>query len=118
MICFTYFCLISFTFFFYLISFFYLRFSYEGLWRQKLQTYVEFPIEDLALRSSNSNESNYSLYGVVNHYGTLEGGHYTAFSRSKNTKNQWHRFDDQEITQISTADVKTQAAYVLFYRNT
>ena len=58
---------------------------------------------------------HYSLYGVVNHYGTLEGGHYTAFSQNHN-KYKWHRFDDQEITQINSAEVKSQAAYILFYR--
>lgn len=94
-----------------------IRFLYEGVWRQKIQTFVEFPIETLTMPSLSSSDSRYMLYGVVNHYGTLEGGHYTAFSQNP-TKYKWHRFDDQEVTQISTADVKTQAAYILFYVNT
>jgi len=72
---------------------------------------MEFPIDELSIGQINK----YNLYGVVNHYGTLEGGHYTAFSRNEG-KYKWHRFDDQEITSINTADVKTQAAYILFYR--
>lgn len=100
------------------------RFSYEGLWRQKLQTFVEFPIEDLNLkhhRSYTSNEANqqsrYNLYGVINHYGTLEGGHYTAVSKNPQ-KQKWYKYDDQEVTPITQADVKTQAAYILFYVST
>ena len=94
-----------------------LRFLYEGVWRQKIQTYVEFPLDGLMMPSRSNNDSRYQLYGVVNHYGTLEGGHYTAFSQNLN-KYKWHRFDDQEVSQMNPADVKTQAAYILFYVNT
>ncbi|RWS31583.1 ubiquitin carboxyl-terminal hydrolase 8-like protein [Leptotrombidium deliense] len=97
------------------------RFSYEGMWRQKLQTSIEFPLTDLSLRNFryvNQNDItqqySYDLYGVVNHYGTLEGGHYTAFCKHMNTK-RWYKFDDHEVSEISSLDVKTQAAYILFY---
>ncbi|RWS05382.1 ubiquitin carboxyl-terminal hydrolase 8-like protein [Dinothrombium tinctorium] len=98
------------------------RFSYEGMWRQKLQTSIEFPLSDLNLKNYryvNQNDVTqqsltYDLYAVVNHYGTLEGGHYVAYCKHASTK-RWYKFDDHEVTELSAADVKTQAAYILFY---
>lgn len=97
------------------------RFSYEGMWRQKLQTFVEFPLTDLILKNYryfNYNEPNeslaYNLHGIVNHHGTLEGGHYIAFCKNQ-MKNKWYKYDDHEVTEISAADVKTHAAYILFF---
>jgi len=57
----------------------------------------------------------YNLYGVSNHYGTMEGGHYTAYC--KNTAyNKWYKFDDHEVSDISSSDdVSSGAAYILFY---
>ena len=31
---------------------------------------------------------------VSNHFGSLEGGHYTAYCNS-NVQRRWHKFDDQ-----------------------
>jgi len=56
----------------------------------------------------------YNLYGVSNHYGTMEGGHYTAYC--KNTAySKWYKFDDHEVSEISSSDVSSGAAYILFY---
>lgn len=60
------------------------RFSYNRFSKSKLGTFVDFPVEDLDLthyivhRTSEVSE-RYSLYAIVNHYGSLSGGHYTAF---------------------------------------
>ena len=83
---------------------------------------VDFPLSDLKLakyRSCNSLDTigfdaSYELYGVVNHYGTLEGGHYVAYCKN-DQKNRWFKYDDHEVTELSTADVKSHAAYLLFY---
>ncbi|XP_061100881.1 ubiquitin carboxyl-terminal hydrolase 8-like [Conger conger] len=94
------------------------RFSYEGRWKQKLQTSVDFPLENLDLSQyvigSKHNLKRYNLYGVSNHYGGLDGGHYTAYC--KNSKRQrWFKFDDHEVMEISTSSVKSPAAYIIFY---
>ncbi len=48
--------------------FFFCRFSYEGRWKQKLQTYVDFPLDSLDLAQyvigPKQNLKRYSLYGV------------------------------------------------------
>lgn len=62
------------------------RFSYSRFLKNKLETYVDFPIHDLDLSTfvaySNGRSSHrYMLYAISNHYGSMGGGHYTAFIR-------------------------------------
>ncbi|KAM5171304.1 ubiquitin carboxyl-terminal hydrolase 8 isoform 2-T2 [Mantella aurantiaca] len=93
------------------------RFSYEGRWKQKLQTCVDFPLEYLDLSQyviGPKTFKKYSLFGVSNHYGGLDGGHYTAFCKNA-LKQKWYKFDDHEVSDISVSSVKTSAAYILFY---
>ncbi|XP_047219609.1 ubiquitin carboxyl-terminal hydrolase 8 [Girardinichthys multiradiatus] len=94
------------------------RFSYEGRWKQKLQTSVDFPLDNLDLAQyvigPKQNLKRYNLYGVSNHYGGLDGGHYTAYCKNSD-KQRWYKFDDHEVTEISSSSVKSSAAYILFY---
>lgn len=61
-----------------------------------------------------SDELNAPLFPSQNHYGGLDGGHYTAFCKNA-LKQRWYKFDDHEVTEISTPTVKSSAAYILFY---
>uniref|UniRef100_A0A8C3RQH2 Ubiquitin carboxyl-terminal hydrolase 8 n=1 Tax=Chelydra serpentina TaxID=8475 RepID=A0A8C3RQH2_CHESE len=92
------------------------RFSYDGRWKQKLQTSVDFPLESLDLSQyvigPKSNLKRFNLFS--NHYGGLDGGHYTAYCRNA-TKQRWYKFDDHEVSEISASSVKSSAAYILFY---
>ncbi|XP_029931686.1 ubiquitin carboxyl-terminal hydrolase 8 isoform X2 [Myripristis murdjan] len=94
------------------------RFSYEGRWKQKLQTSVDFPLDSLDLAQyvigPKQSLKRYSLYGVSNHYGGLDGGHYTAYCKNY-PKQRWFKFDDHEVSEMSTSSVKSSAAYILFY---
>eukprot|EP00079_Xenopus_tropicalis_P022925 XP_012814954.1 PREDICTED: ubiquitin carboxyl-terminal hydrolase 8 isoform X2 [Xenopus tropicalis] len=93
------------------------RFSFEGRWRQKLQSYVDFPLESLDLSQyviGPKNVKTYNLFGVSNHYGGLDGGHYTAYCKNA-LKQRWFKFDDHDVSEISVSSVKTSAAYMLFY---
>uniref|UniRef100_A0A803TDJ8 Ubiquitin carboxyl-terminal hydrolase n=1 Tax=Anolis carolinensis TaxID=28377 RepID=A0A803TDJ8_ANOCA len=94
------------------------RFSYDGRWKQKLQTSVDFPLESLDVSQyvigPKSNSKRYNLFAVSNHYGGLDGGHYTAYCKNA-TKQRWYKFDDHEVSEISTSSVKSSAAYILFY---
>ncbi|KAL8197266.1 UNVERIFIED_CONTAM: Ubiquitin carboxyl-terminal hydrolase 8 [Gekko kuhli] len=94
------------------------RFSYDGRWKQKLQTSVDFPLESLDLQQyvigPKSNLRRYNLFAVSNHYGGLDGGHYTAYCKNA-AKQRWYRFDDHEVSDISSSSVKSSAAYILFY---
>ncbi|KAK3925466.1 Ubiquitin carboxyl-terminal hydrolase 8 [Frankliniella fusca] len=91
------------------------RFYADGFY-QKRQTFVDFPLENLDMRNYTPNGNQqytiYNLCGVSNHYGTLEGGHYTAFCRNGL---KWYKYDDQDVSEISRSDVKSSNAYILFY---
>uniref|UniRef100_A0A674AF68 Ubiquitin carboxyl-terminal hydrolase 8 n=1 Tax=Salmo trutta TaxID=8032 RepID=A0A674AF68_SALTR len=94
------------------------RFSYEGRWKQKLQTTVDFPLENLDLSQyvigPRASLKRYNLFGVSNHYGGLDGGHYTAYCKNA-MKQRWYKFDDHEVSEISTSTVKSSAAYIFFF---
>ncbi|XP_041356247.1 ubiquitin carboxyl-terminal hydrolase 8-like [Gigantopelta aegis] len=93
------------------------RFVRDGMWVQKTTSYVDFPLSDLELTDwvqGIKPKSRYNLYGVSNHYGTMEGGHYTAFCRNPESR-RWHKFDDHEVYEMSTSEVKSPAAYFLYY---
>ncbi|GAB1605796.1 ubiquitin carboxyl-terminal hydrolase 8-like [Argonauta hians] len=93
------------------------RFSHEGVWRHKLNTFVDFPIETLDMSNyvcSSNSKAVYQLFAVSNHYGTMKGGHYISFCKNPSLK-KWYKFDDQEISEMIAPEVKTSAAFVLFY---
>ena len=52
------------------------------------------------------------LYGVVEHIGTFEGGHYVAFVR---LGSQWYRMNDSVVKQVEEAEVLRAQAFLLFY---
>jgi hypothetical protein len=79
----------------------------------------------------------YRLYAVVNHFGSLGGGHYTAYARMPpgsrlavgdlggapdpdTNAPTWHLYDDSSVQPVMQhppeAAAVTPAAYVLFYR--
>ncbi|KAG8434547.1 hypothetical protein GDO86_012792 [Hymenochirus boettgeri] len=93
------------------------RFS-EGRYRSgKLSTFVNFPLRDLDLRefSSESNpHATYNLYAVSNHSGTTMGGHYTAYCKNP-SNGEWYTFNDSRVTAMSSSQVRSSDAYVLFY---
>lgn len=57
----------------------------------------------------------YELCGIVNHFGSMGGGHYTAYAKNCLTS-KWTEFDDSRTIPIRQEKLCTDAAYVLFYR--
>ena len=85
---------------------------------EKLATVVDFPLEGLDMREfvlgPERSRQVYDLYAVSNHFGSMLGGHYTAFVRSGD---RWFDMDDSSVSEIrSPTDVVSSAAYMLFYR--
>ena len=109
-----------------------------GLRREKLDTFVDLPIHGLDMSrhcaayyepfDNNRDEipvydkipAEYDLFGVINHFGRLGFGHYTAFARRWNITGiepEWALFDDSSVSRVADeSSVVTPAAYVLFYR--
>lgn len=93
------------------------RFFESRIQTSKLTTFVNFPLRDLDLRefaAENTNHAVYNLYAVSNHSGTTMGGHYTAYCRSP-ASGEWHQFNDSSVTPMSSSQVRTSDAYLLFY---
>ncbi|QCE09523.1 ubiquitin carboxyl-terminal hydrolase 8 [Vigna unguiculata] len=94
------------------------RFQYSRYLKNKLETCVDFPVDNLDLTAyishGNGESYHYTLYAVSNHYGSMGGGHYTAFVHRGG--DQWYDFDDSHVNPISKEKIKSSAAYVLFYR--
>ncbi|MCH95006.1 ubiquitin carboxyl-terminal hydrolase 8-like, partial [Trifolium medium] len=86
--------------------------------KNKLETYVDFPVDNLDLSAyithGNQKSYHYTLYAISNHFGSMGGGHYTAFVHHGG--DQWYDFDDSRVYPISKEKIKSSAAYVLFYR--
>ncbi|XP_046972302.1 ubiquitin carboxyl-terminal hydrolase 8 isoform X1 [Vanessa cardui] len=84
---------------------------------RKKQTYIDFPLEDLDMRQFSLDcpgNPLYNLYAVSNHYGSMEGGHYTAYCKSS-VYGKWYKYDDHLVTEIPASEVRSSAAYILFY---
>ncbi|KAL7565673.1 hypothetical protein ACA910_019764 [Epithemia clementina (nom. ined.)] len=113
------------------------RFEFKNvLRRDKLETLVNFSLDGLDMGahcghpSSNYNQPHddfvddsvpamYDLFAVVNHYGRMGFGHYTAFVRNWDEQEispDWRLFDDSMVCDVGQGDsVVSSAAYVLFY---
>ncbi|XP_020247704.1 ubiquitin carboxyl-terminal hydrolase 9-like [Asparagus officinalis] len=98
------------------------RFSYSRCMKNKLDTFVNFPVHGLDLSQYVKHNSDaarqthvYELYAVSNHYGGLGGGHYSAYAKLIE-EDSWFHFDDSFVSPASEDSIQTTAAYVLFYR--
>ena len=92
------------------------RFSPCG--EYKRHDLVDFPMTDLDLTryvsGYNAQQYKYELFGVCNHIGGVQGGHYTAFVKNADLK--WLEYNDTHVTEIREDQVVSQSAYCLFYR--
>lgn len=101
-------------------------FSYGGMQREKIDILVDFPLENLDMRPFCKGSGEcfdpilYDLFSVCNHYGRMGFGHYTAFARDwrpdGRLSSAWGLFDDDDVSDCSEEEVKTNAAYMLFYK--
>ncbi|OMO77304.1 Peptidase C19, ubiquitin carboxyl-terminal hydrolase 2 [Corchorus capsularis] len=95
------------------------RFKTEGVYVEKIDKHVEFPLElDLEpytiCDQRSDDELKYRLYAVVKHSGCRPtSGHYVCFIRS--SPDTWHRLNDSRVTEVKEEAVLSQEAYILFY---
>lgn len=122
------------------------RFQQAGFNLRKVNRHIKFPeVIDLApfctVKCKNVAEGStkvlYSLYGVVEHSGTMRSGHYTAYAKMRNmnkhlsdlvlkgqspealetepVKGQWFHISDTHVQAVSLSKVLSSQAYLLFY---
>lgn len=73
----------------------------------KNQDHVDFPLSGLNMSQYLSklnphysvDDNIYDLYGVINHFGSLNFGHYTANCYNEEAK-AWFNFNDSSVTKI------------------
>ncbi|GMI89984.1 ubiquitin-specific protease 2 [Hibiscus trionum] len=75
-------------------------------------------------RCKDADNCIYSLVGVVEHSGTMRGGHYIAYVRggekgsgtdTEHVGSQWYYVSDHHVRQASIEEVLRCEAYILFY---
>ncbi|XP_056908123.1 ubiquitin carboxyl-terminal hydrolase 3 isoform X1 [Takifugu flavidus] len=96
------------------------RFHWTAFLRNKIDTYVEFPLKGLDMRGYLLEPENslpescvYDLVAVVVHHGSGVGsGHYTAYGSHEGC---WYHFNDSTVTLTNEDAVRKAKAYILFY---
>lgn len=98
------------------------RFVFNSMYREKIDTLVKFPLENLNLAPWLGNDEYgadggrlYDLFAVSNHSGGLAGGHYTAYVKNR-TDGQWYCHNDSSVYRVEQSEVVSNQAYVLFYQ--
>lgn len=98
------------------------RFEHSSQVDKKISTFIAFPAE-LNMQPFMSKQSGvgdgdigdfrYSLYAVINHVGSLDAGHYTAYVRHH--RDVWVKCDDHIIKTATLKQVLDSEGYMLFY---
>jgi ubiquitin carboxyl-terminal hydrolase 4/11/15 len=95
------------------------RFQYSRFNRDKLDTFIDFPITNLDFSpyvlGPQSVPPIYDLFAISNHMGGMGGGHYTAYALN-HIDGKWYSFNDSLLHEVSSNTIKSASAYVLFYR--
>ncbi|KAM8975168.1 ubiquitin carboxyl-terminal hydrolase 16 [Pelodytes ibericus] len=122
------------------------RFQQNGFNLHKINKHIKFPeLIDLApfctVKCKNIPEGEskllYSLYGVIEHSGTMRSGHYTAYVKLRNpnpelcelvlrgvlpeepsmepNKGHWYHVSDSHVQAVPLSKVLSSQAYLLFY---
>ena len=96
------------------------RFNHNSFWGSKISTHIEFDVDgfDTSPFCSDDQEQDctFDLFGVVEHIGSVSGGHYVAYAKH-HVNNSWLKFDDSKVSKVTIDDVKSCQAYLLFYIN-
>ena len=85
----------------------------------KINSFVEFPVETFDMKpfcKKKDENGKYELIGVSNHFGEMNGGHYTAYCKNHFT-GTWFEFDDTGVSKCrDEKEMVSEAAYMLFYK--
>ena len=91
------------------------RFKYILTNSVKIQNLVKFPLENLPLQNYVSQKNinyKYNLFGVINHSGNLEWGHYTSIFK---VNDSWFYYDDSHVNEIKSG-IESKKVYMLIYK--
>lgn len=86
----------------------------------KNQTAIKIPVENVDfskyVEGYNKESYVYDLYGICNHHGDENFGHYTSTVKTANSK--WYNFNDTNVKEVSIpkSEIVGNTPYCLFYR--
>ena len=101
------------------------RYTQMGSSVYKVNKFIEYPnILKLGKYLCSGDEGNYELYGIINHAGIMNGGHYYSFIRDytiadgKSKFSQgWMVCNDTQVSHITDQEaMNSKNAYMLFYQ--
>ncbi|KAL4467923.1 hypothetical protein ABPG72_022837 [Tetrahymena utriculariae] len=84
----------------------------------KIQKNIDFKTElnlqEYSLSKQYSPTTNYILYAMITHQGSVAwGGHY--YSYIKDSSENWFCMNDSSVKQVSLNEIKNEPPYLLFY---
>ena len=91
------------------------RFKYILTNSIKIQNLITFPLENLPLQNYVSQKNinyKYNLFGVINHSGSLEWGHYYSIFK---VNESWLNYDDSHVSEIK-GGIESKKVYMLIYK--
>jgi ubiquitin carboxyl-terminal hydrolase 8 len=94
------------------------RFKTMGQMRRKITNCIDFPLTGLNLDDycfDKIQTDIYDLYGIVNHSGSLNGGHYIAHTKNR-INHKFYEFNDSHCVYMNDdSKLVDNSAYLLFY---
>lgn len=86
----------------------------------KIRKSVTFPVNNLNLKEfhfETRTSYSYDLYGIIEHMGGCNGGHYIAYCKNMDTE-EWFKFDDTKVTNVENImqEINLREYYILFYK--
>ena len=91
------------------------RFKYILTNSIKIQNLIKFPLDDLPLENYVSQKNindKYNLFGLINHSGSVEWGHYNSIFK---VNDSWLCFDDSHVSEIKNG-IESKKVYMLIYK--
>lgn len=96
---------------------------------QKKNTIVDYPehlnLNEYCFNNSGNYSNKFTLFGVICHFGNLNGGHYINYTRRIRNINDeyiytpWFRCNDELVNPVAQDEViNNKLAYILFYHRT
>lgn len=99
------------------------RFRYDSGWFNgtKNSKVVTFPVTralDMSpfLDDHTPYPVEYKLIGLIQHIGSMGGGHYISYCQHKRRPQDWYEYDDMQVTVVHPEQVERAEPYVLFYQ--
>ena len=90
------------------------RFKLATILKKKQNIIHYNAILDLTKYINSTETYRYELYAVINHSGSIYGGHYTCYIKNQNKK--WYHYNDNNVKECPLKEICSTRAYCLFYR--